>query len=47
MSDRYRIVRAKNFGMTFWHIYRGDEFIARFELKREAISWIMQEEMQS
>lgn len=41
---KYHIARVKNFGMFFWHVYLGDEFVFRANTKRECISWILEQE---
>jgi hypothetical protein len=43
---RYRIVRQRNHATTVlrWHVYLGDEYICGFDLRREAIDYIMFQE---
>jgi hypothetical protein len=49
MTPKYVIERGWRSGVKFWFVRRvGDTIdVARFNLKREAIDWVMKEEKKS
>jgi hypothetical protein len=44
MTARYRIVDVWRCGVKRWLVMWGQTEVARFDLKREAIAWILKQE---